>query len=106
MNLLLETVSVLVSNNKTIADIEWIGSSDGAFAITWDEFVLIANQEYDSGYGAQEVATDLVVVGVTWWIERHEYDGSEWWEFKELPIKKNEPKHLETLFALRKPSVR
>ena len=32
---------------------------------------------------ALEVAEDLVVVGDNWWIERHEYDGNEWWEYKE-----------------------
>lgn len=26
-----------------------------------------------------------MVVGDDWWLERHEYDGSEWWEFKRLP---------------------
>lgn len=28
-----------------------------------------------------------MIVGDDWWMERHEYDGSEWWEFKELPKK-------------------
>jgi len=26
-------------------------------------------------------------VGDDWWLERHEYDGSEWWVFQKLPIK-------------------
>ena len=33
-------------------------------------------------------ATDLVLVGDGWWIERCEYDGSEWWEFKTIPTEK------------------
>lgn len=37
--------------------------------------------------GTEEVATDLLVVGDGWWLERHEYDGSEWWEHKALPAK-------------------
>lgn len=39
-------------------------------------------------HGAQHVATDLVLVGDDWWIERCEYDGSEWWEFKTIPTEK------------------
>ena len=31
------------------------------------------------------MAEDLVVVGDNWWIERRDYDGSEWWEYKEKP---------------------
>jgi hypothetical protein len=27
----------------------------------------------------------LQLVGETFWIERAEYDGSEWWEYKEIP---------------------
>ena len=26
-----------------------------------------------------------VAVGDNWWLERAEYDGSEWWEFKTIP---------------------
>jgi hypothetical protein len=29
----------------------------------------------------------IIVVGKDWWLERHEYDGSEWWEFKTMPDK-------------------
>jgi len=29
----------------------------------------------------------LTVAGDDWWLERHGYDGSEWWEFKTLPKK-------------------
>lgn len=32
-------------------------------------------------------ATDLIVCGKNWWLERHEYDGAEWWEFKEYRSK-------------------
>ena len=39
---------------------------------------------YDSGYGGQEL------FGTVWfndgtWLERGEYDGSEWWEYKHFP---------------------
>lgn len=52
---------------------------------TWDEFAAKANEVYDSGYGCECVDRELKVVGDDWWLERHEYDGSEWWEFKQKP---------------------
>lgn len=83
-NLLVDTRITIISNNKDVADVQWVGSSDGQLAITWDEFVIIADVDYDCSFGAAEIAIDLVVVGSNWWLERHEYDGSEWWEFKEI----------------------
>lgn len=40
---------------------------------------------YDSGYGSAEIREDLLIVGDGWWLERREYDGSEWWEFCATP---------------------
>lgn len=79
-NLLRETIDVLAENGKTPADVQWCGSPQfGSF--TWDEFAALADVEYDSGFGGAEVATDLMVVGDGWWLQRGEYDGSEWWDF-------------------------
>ena len=39
----------------------------------------------DSGYGSAEIREDLVIVGKDWWLERDEYDGSEWWAFHTMP---------------------
>ena len=59
---------------------------DGHF--TFEKFKESAkNIYYDSGYGSNEIPMNLVIVGDNWWLERAEYDGSEWWEFKTLPIK-------------------
>ena len=99
MNLLEETLEVLAKFGKTPKDVRWVGSADGEFAITWDEFVKIADVEYNDGFGAQEVAEDLVVVGDDWWLERREYDGSEWWEFKTLPKKKKNAKKFDKVLA-------
>ncbi|WP_421354963.1 hypothetical protein [Streptococcus suis] len=52
---------------------------------------------YDSGYGSANVATDLVVVGKNWWLERGEYDGSEWWNYKESPKQVNEVREISQL---------
>lgn len=87
MNLLSETLEKLKENGKSMDDVLWIGSSDGI--IHKHVFLELANVNYDNGYGGQEIARDLVLVGDGWWLERGEYDGSEWWEFKSLPIKPN-----------------
>lgn len=84
-NFLDETLEVLANHDLSPKDIIWVGSRDGKYSISWDEFAAIANKDYDSGYGGNEVIDDLVVVGVGWWLERHEYDGSEWWEYKIIP---------------------
>ncbi len=83
MNLLQETIGTLENNGKTFDDINWIGSMEYGF-IELEDFKQLADYDYNSGYGSPHVATDLVIVGSNWWLERHEYDGSEWWEFKEL----------------------
>jgi hypothetical protein len=85
MNLLTETIDKLKECDRSPSSVEWIGN--GKFYFTWEEFTEIANKDYDDGYGGNEVPLDLKVVGTDYWLERHEYDGSEWWEYKELPVK-------------------
>lgn len=82
-NLLKETKSVLKENGKTIKDIVAVQGKD--FGISVDNFLKLADVEYDSGFGSTKVADDLMIIGNGFWLERHEYDGSEWWEYKELP---------------------
>ena len=97
MNLLKETKRELKEHGKSLKDINWVGCDE--FTIPLENFVACADEEYDDGYGAQEVATDIVVVGENWWLERHEYDGSEWWEYKELPHKPSNEKHVERVIG-------
>jgi hypothetical protein len=98
MNLLEETKGDLEENGKSLEDVRWIGSKDGEYAMTVEEFVEIAGRTvYHEGYGSAEVATDLVVVGDDWWLERGEYDGSEWWSFNRRPVKKEEAKRIHCL---------
>ena len=83
-NLLQETLDILKSNKKTSQDVKWIGTTEfGKF--TWEDFERLADISYDSGYGGNKITSDLVIVGKNWWLERGEYDGAEWWEFKTLP---------------------
>lgn len=81
-NLLYETREAIEDSGRTIADITFIGSLDTGHRCTWAEFEQLADFSYDHGFGAQEIASDLTIVfsdGATMW--RHEYDGSENWEY-------------------------
>ena len=95
-NLLEETYDILDKYNLRLdKDVKWIGCK--SFQISIEDFTVLANNGYDGGFGGQEVATDLVIVGKDWWLERHEYDGSEWWEFKQLPKYPDETKKIMRL---------
>ena len=41
--------------------------------------------EYDSRYGGQELFGTIWLKEEGCWYERGEYDGSEWWEYRECP---------------------
>lgn len=95
-NLWEETIKILSEYGKTFDDVLFIQGDN--FEITKDNFEIVAKHtDYDSGFGAQLVAMDLVLVGKDWWIERDEYDGSEWWDFKAIPLKKDEIKNITRL---------
>ena len=85
MNLLHETMEALYDFGKTIDEVQWIGSEN--ITIPVENFLEVANDYYDDGYGAAMVAYDLVIVGDGWWLERYEYDGAEGWVFKTAPKK-------------------
>lgn len=83
MNLKNETIRELANNGKSWDDVLGVCGND--FQISKELFLQLADREYDNGFGGKEVASDLKVVGSDFWLERHSYDGSEWWEFKTLP---------------------
>lgn len=97
MNLLKETLEVLAQHEKSPADVQWVGGD--AYWFTWDEFAELADREYDDGFGGQEVARDLVVVGDGWYMYRGEYDGSEWWNFSQPLLQPVEHRKPRGLFA-------
>jgi len=91
-NLLEETIEALTAEH--VSGVKWVGVYGAS--CTWEEFKEIAKDfVYDAGYGGNEVNMSLVVVGEDWWLERHEYDGSEWWEFKTLPQRTSNTRKLE-----------
>ena len=80
-NFLQETLMAIRGAGHTLEDIGFIGSRSG-YSCTWDEFLVLADFEYDSGYGAQWVADDLVIrFSNGGWLRRDEYDGSENWTY-------------------------
>ena len=50
----------------------------------WENFLKSIDFNYNSGYGRQELFGTLWFEDGTW-LERGEYDGSEWWEYKKTP---------------------
>lgn len=98
INLLEETCLKLEKHGKSLEDIVWVGCWD--FEIDKDNFIELAKTtNYDPGYGAQEVAEDLIIVGDDWWMERWEYDGSEGWKFNRIPLR---PERNLKVFALKR----
>jgi hypothetical protein len=89
INLLDETIEALLRYEKNPEDVLWVGNYDEWE--TWENFANSAkNFEYDPESEIVEVDTCLKIVGDDWWLEREEYEGSEWWEFKSLPDRPEE----------------
>lgn len=85
-NLLKETLEMLEKNNKKESDVMFvIGDNEREVGCGWELFKKYADFSYDDGYGGNNIKMSLKVVGTDFWLERHEYDGSEWWEYKEMP---------------------
>ena len=82
MKIIEETKKHIEIINKPVS---WIGSEDREFALTKTNFFKLKEEEYDAGYGSQEIATDLIIVFKDGsHSNRYEYDGSESWEHHEL----------------------
>lgn len=81
-----ETLADIADIGKSLTDIDWIGCNE--FVIPTDEFLRLADVEYDDGFGSPEMPEDLVIVfhdGT--YLDRREYDGSEWWAYHCTPKK-------------------
>ncbi len=77
-----ETLEAIKDSGHKQGDVMFIGSSDGRLRVSLEEFLKISDFEYDRGFGAQEIANDLIIYFKDKsYISRGEYDGSEWWEF-------------------------
>ena len=99
-NLLTETLEYLKKRNISETEILWIGTTDVKF--TWEDFKRVADTLYDFTSKEWEVATDLMIVGDGWWLERSwERDENEYpingWEYHCVP---EEPEYFINLKAL------
>ena len=82
MNLKEETLKVLHNHGKGKEDIKYVCGED--FQISLEQFWELSDTEYDP-YGAPEIATDLMLIGEDFWMERGEYEGAELWDFRTMP---------------------
>ena len=89
-----ETAEAILDLGYTDNDIEWIGTSK--YLIPPKEFWAVAdNTTYDNGYGLEEIPMDLrIYFSDGSWLERREYDGSEWWKYQYHPRKPKLVRHL------------
>ena len=90
INFLKETFDKMKENGVSPDDVIYVFNSFGY--CSWEEFEKVTNFDYDNGYGLIAIDLNLIVRGSDWWLERGEYDGSEWWEFRREPVK-NEQAH-------------
>lgn len=95
-NLLKEIIDILEQNNKSESDVLWCGDETRYF--TWEHFKSISNKEYDNCFCGAEVL-EIKIVGSDFWLERYEYDGSEWWEYKVLPKKPEKEFNVISVFV-------
>lgn len=80
VNLWKETIEVLENEGNSWEDVIRVGTEDGY--IDKDLFKKLAKEtNYDNGYGAVEIAEDLIIEGKGFRMIRGEYDGSEWWDY-------------------------
>ena len=62
INFLEETRNSLKFYDKKEEDVECCGSDEMGW-FTWEEFIKLADFEYNGDYGAMEVPTDLIILG-------------------------------------------
>jgi len=88
-NALHELHEAMTENNQSPMSIDYgyihLGGNRMEFAgrIRSHQLALL-DREYDDGFGGQELDGTIVFKDGTW-LERGEYDGSEWWEYKCKP---------------------
>ena len=75
----------------------WCEVDSGYFS--FDEFISVSqNYDYNGSYGSNYIKLDFKIIGKDWWLERSEYDGAEWWEFKSFPKKPKNKGNADNIF--------
>lgn len=95
----LETIEALERHGHNGDEVIFV--TDGIHNCFWLDFVEqltgIGPLKYDAGYGIVIINLDLKIVGSNWWLERQQYDGKEWWAYKEQPKNPCQPGKLRIL---------
>lgn len=98
-NLREETIKAIEDADHTTGDVAWVGTDDGEYAISWDEFTKISNFLYDNDFGSAHIPMDLVVkFHSDDWLERGLADGWECWQYNCLPKAGLAPKKFDFMF--------
>lgn len=99
-NLLRETIETMTDAGLTPDDVVFIGSAASGHVCTWAEFQTLADVDYDAGYGSAQVAPDLEIrFRDGSFMDRGEYDGSEWWEMHRTFAEPTETRPIARLFV-------
>ena len=72
-------------NDEYVEDRKSIDLREGHSIGEYEEFLHRLDFQYDNGYGGQQVYGMVWLKEENTWMERGEYDGSEWWEYKKCP---------------------
>ena len=99
-NLLEETINIMNENGYTEADVSFCELSDKSWnrkenkweysyqQFSFETFKKIADFEYNCDFGGANINESLkIVFNDNSWLERGEYDGSEWWELRKCPLR-------------------
>ena len=91
-----ELLEMLSNNNKKIEDIKVLSivhkwywdygedDDDKNYLQIENINIDVLDFEYGNGYGGQRLF-GIILFNDNTWLERGEYDGSEWWEYKSPP---------------------
>ena len=97
-NLLEETLKIMKENGYTESNVSFCELSDKSWNrkedrweysyqhFSFDTFKKLADFVYDCDFGGANINESLkIVFDDKSWLERGEYDGSEWWELRRCP---------------------
>ena len=81
-----ELLTILDNIDKTPSDISWMLVYTADYSDISEAFTSIDQLDftYDSGYGTQKLF-GVVFFNDNTWLDRGEYDGSEWWDYITTP---------------------
>lgn len=95
INALAEIAAALAENKKALTNIDYLHIYIKEVEVTAvEELEKLSKIDYDSGYGQQNLYGAIVFKDKSW-LERGEYDGAEWWEYKTVPTKESIENHIK-----------